>query len=396
MSEPEEVLVPLPHPVLTSLCRLIADRLGADMVLITDPQDDILAAHSWPLKLNVPPLATLLTADLLVLTDTTADPRFEALADTMGGFRIGFYIGARLKRADGAWLGSMYLLRQQPRRFERPHYQALLDATCLASDYLVQHQALLRAVQVEARLLPYESSVEYLTDAVLAYSESGQITYANPAAGRLFEAAVAELEGAPLKAVIPGGLGVLPEANAHRWQLGHVEGRTGTGAALVLDIASRQLQVDGTHSTLLIRDRSSQQADQHALAQSQLHAQALLQAIPDTLFVLSREGMVLSYQPDGLALLPNPVGRSVYHLWPPVTAEQVMLHLRLSVQRNERSRPFVLRETPSRDPRERTLEGRVTPMGPERALLVLRDITLAPPVELGVGGLEDEEPPQGH
>ncbi|MFD1734118.1 PAS domain-containing protein [Deinococcus malanensis] len=337
-----EVITPLPHPVLTSLCRLIGDRLGADLVIVTDVQHTILASHSWPLSLPVPPLAALMTADMLVLTDTTDDPRFEPLADAMGDFRTGFYAAAVLRRRDGEPLGFLYLLRQDPRTFERQHYQAFLDAICLASDYLVQQQLLKRAIQVEARLLPFESSVEVFTDAVIVYNDAGLVTCANPAAEQLFGAPVNELEGQLLTALIPGGPDVLPSPDAETWQLGHVEGRTRKGGVLQLDIASRQMQVEDAHYTLLIRDMSDLNENIAALAQSQLHAQALLQAIPDSLFVLSKDGLVLNYKADSLRLERNPVGRSVYQLWSHNAAALIMVYLRLTLQGAQRSRAFVL------------------------------------------------------
>lgn len=370
-----EVITPLPHPVLTSLCRLIGDRLGADLVIITDVHHGMLASHSWPLSLKVPPLAHLMDADMLVLTDTTDDLRFEALADAMGGFRTGFYAASRLRRSDGETLGFMYLLRQAPRTFERQHYQAFLDSICLASDYLVQDQALKRAVQVEVRLLPFESGVRSLTDAVIAYNTAGYVTCANLAAEHLFGAPTAELEGQPLTELIPGGPNTLPNANAETWQLGHVEGRTRQGAVLYLDVASRQMQVDNTHCTLLIRNVSDLHENVAALAQSQLHAQALLQAIPDTLFVLSKDGLILSYKPDSLPLERNPVGRSVYQVWSHESAGLVMLYLRLTLEGGQRSRAFAL-QSPLGSDGTPELEGRLTPMGSERALLVVRDVTM--------------------
>ncbi len=310
-----ELLTPPPHPVLTSLCRLISERLGADLALITDARHCILASHSWPLSLSVPPLAALMTADMLVLTDTTHDARFESLADAMGGFQTGFYAASTLRSPEGDILGYLYLLRQHPRSFERQHYQAFLDAICLASEYLVHQHALKRAAQVEARLLPFESGIESVTDALLTYNQAGRITYANPAAAHLFGLPETDLEGQPLTELIPGGLESLPQANPETWQLGRVEGLTQDGVTLHLEVASRQLQVDGKQSTLLIRNISEQQGALTALAQSQLQAQALLHAIPDTLLVLSKEGLILSYKPDSLHLPRDPVGRSIYQLW---------------------------------------------------------------------------------
>ncbi|THF66715.1 PAS domain-containing protein [Deinococcus sp. Arct2-2] len=369
-----ELLTPPPHPVLTSLCRLISDRLGADLALITDAQHTVLASHRWPLSLPVPPLASLMTADMLVLTDTTHDARFKLLADAMGGFQTGFYAASSLRNSGGEVLGFLYLLRQLPRTFERQHYQAFLDAICLASDYLVQQQAFRRAVQIGARLLPFESGVKTLTDAVIAYDQRGQVTYANRAAEQLFGASVSNLEGQPLTALIPGGPDSLPVADTQRWQLGHANGLTQDGLLLHLEIASRQLQLGSSHSTLLIRNVSEQRGAVAALAQSQLHTQALLQAIPDALFVLSREGVVLSYNPDSLRLQRDPVGRSMYQVWPVDTAGLVMVYLNLTLQSNRRSRAFMLQPPLGTDDGLK-LEGRLTPMGSERGLLVVRNLT---------------------
>ncbi|MFB9991380.1 PAS domain S-box protein [Deinococcus oregonensis] len=370
-----ELLAPPPHPVLTSLCRLISERLGADLALITDPQHCVLASHNWPLSLSVPPLAALMTADMLVLTDTTQDPRFGPLADAMGGFQTGFYAASNLRRPEGEVLGFLYLLRQLPRTFERQHYQAFLDAICLASEYLVHQHALKRAAQVEARLLPFESGVESVTDAMITYNQAGRITSVNPAAAQLFGSSATGLEGQPLTELIPGGLDSLPQANTESWQLGQAEGLTQDGVILNLEVANRQLELDGKQSTLLIRNVSEHQGAVTALAQSQLQAQALLQAVPDTLFVLSREGLVVSYKPDSLRLQRDPVGRSLYQVWSLETAGLIMLYLNLTLQGQQRSRAFVL-QPPLGSQDGLKLEGRLTPMGSGQALLVVRNLTL--------------------
>ncbi|MFB9990564.1 hypothetical protein ACFFLM_00995 [Deinococcus oregonensis] len=103
---------------------------------------------------------------------------------------------------------------------------------------------------------------------------------------------------------------------------------------LHLEVANRQLQVDSEQFTLLIRNVSVQQEAMVALAQSQPHPQALLHAIPDTLFVLSKEGLVFSYKPDTLQLSRNPVGRSIYQVWSQESAGLIMLYLNLTLQGN--------------------------------------------------------------
>ncbi|MFB9995517.1 PAS domain-containing protein [Deinococcus oregonensis] len=370
-----ELLAPPPHPVLTSLCRLISERLSADLAIITDAKHCVLASHSWPLSLSVPPLAALMTADMLVLTDTTHDPRFGPLADAMGGFQTGFYAAANLRDPEGEVLGFLYLLRQRPRTFERQHYQAFLDAICLASEYLVHQHALKRAAQVEARLLPFESGVESVTDAMITYNQAGRITSANPAAAQLFGRPGSDLDGQPLTELIPGGLDSLPQATPATWQLGQTEGITQDGVTLHLEVANRQLQVDGQQSTLLIRNVSEQQGAVAALAQSQLQAQALLHAIPDTLFVLSKEGLIMSHKPDSLRLQRDPVGRSIYQVWSQESAGLIMLYLNLTLQGQQRSRAFTL-QPPLGSQEDLRLEGRLMPMGSERALLVVRNLTV--------------------
>ncbi|WP_189012381.1 hypothetical protein, partial [Deinococcus malanensis] len=158
---------------------------------------------------------------------------------------------------------------------------------------------------------------------------------------------------------------------------------------------SRQMQVEDAHYTLLIRDMSDLNENIAALAQSQLHAQALLQAIPDSLFVLSKDGLVLSYKADSLRLERNPVGRSVYQLWSHNAAALIMVYLRLTLQGAQRSRAFVL-EPPVGSEGAQELEGRITPIGVERALLVIRNVTLerkAPVAPVGPDpGPAGEEP----
>lgn len=363
-----EMILPPPHPPLDSITRLLGERFGADIVLISDPDHVPLAAHHWPLTLSLRVPDDLVSADMLILTDTRGDARFEDF-ETQTGFPVGFYAASALKAPDGTLLGHVCLLGHQPRTFERQHHQALLDGLCVISDYLEQQRNARRAARVETELLPYRSGVETLADAIIGINGGGSVIYANRAAETLFARPLAQLEHQPIQNLIAGGLSELPEAVSDRWVLGHAEGLRGDGLErLTLEVAARRTQVDPNGMTLLIRDVSAYEHTLASLNASQLQNEALLRAIPDTLLILSKDGVVLSQKAeDGTDI--HRVGRNVYELWPIEVADQMMLYLRMVQRGDPVIRTFSFREQ-GEPPQQ--FEARLIPMNAERALLVLR------------------------
>jgi len=174
-----------------------------------------------------------------------------------------------------------------------------------------------------------------------------------------------------LTAVLPGGLAALPEVRADRWTVGHTEGRRGDDL-LELDVAARRNEGDASGVTLLVRDVSLQEHTLASLSASRVQIEALLQAIPDALLVLSNDGVVLSHKP-GAALEGSVEGRSVYELWPIDVAEQMMLYLQMVQRADAVVRSFSFR---TQGERPGQIEARLFPMDRRQVLVVLRSQTL--------------------
>jgi PAS domain S-box-containing protein len=108
-----------------------------------------------------------------------------------------------------------------------------------------------------------------------------------------------------------------------------------------------------------------------------LTTQAVLQAIPDLMFRVSRDGVYLDYIPTGqhIDVWPSdqkPVGRPLSHSLPPELVNQKLLCIQQALETQQ----VQLYEQQLRvDGSPRYEEVRVAPCGPDQVLFIIRDIT---------------------
>ncbi len=113
------------------------------------------------------------------------------------------------------------------------------------------------------------------------------------------------------------------------------------------------------------------------LQESKARNQAMLAAIPDLLFRISREGRYLSYAahtsvPDLLGNNQSPVGQRLADLAPPEVAQRKLYYLDQALTTGETQ---VFEQSHWLNGRWQHEEVRVAPSGPDEALFLIRDIT---------------------
>ncbi|WP_211879730.1 PP2C family protein-serine/threonine phosphatase [Pseudarthrobacter albicanus] len=98
--------------------------------------------------------ATIAQPDILMVPDATADPRFAALPDVVGGRRVRFYAGRPLSVDAGSRVGTLCLFDTQPRHLSEDQLRQLDELGSWAERELQDSGGRDRARAVEQALLP--------------------------------------------------------------------------------------------------------------------------------------------------------------------------------------------------------------------------------------------------
>ncbi|RMH52106.1 MAG: PAS domain S-box protein [Bacteroidetes bacterium] len=122
---------------------------------------------------------TILSPEVMVVEDATADPRFAANPLVTGAPGIRFYAGAPLTTKEGHRLGTICLIDQQPRRFDAADRAALADLAAMVMDTLELRQELRERALIEAersrhaRLLETSNENLHRLHQVLTHASGG-------------------------------------------------------------------------------------------------------------------------------------------------------------------------------------------------------------------------------
>lgn len=106
----------------------------------------------------------ILQAEVMVIPDATADPRFFDNPLVTGEPHIRFYAGAPLITSDGFALGSLCAIDTQPRTFSAAQRESLLSLSRLAVNQLELRQTLQQRQQAEEKLKAQQKEFEQLSN----------------------------------------------------------------------------------------------------------------------------------------------------------------------------------------------------------------------------------------
>ena len=248
--------------------------------------------------------------------------------------------------------------------------------------------------QMEEALRKSEESLfitlNSISDGVIATDREGRITRMNPTAEHLTGWSLAEAVGLPLTRVfqifnvITGE--VVPDPIKGVLHKGAAADLVNHTALLARDGTMRQIAdsaapiSDSKGNTsgvvLVFSDVTEEYATRQALQESELRNRALLDAIPDLMFIFNRDGVILHYHsanPDQLTLSAELF--SEQHLSCVLAPEVANLNMEALNVVFKSGQPHIYEYVQMSEGKQHYYEGRMVPCGEERALAIIREIT---------------------
>ncbi|GEM_PF-3078944 len=228
----------------------------------------------------------------------------------------------------------------------------------------------------------FKALMQQADDGILLVDEQGTIQEVNDRALEYFERPVEEVKGSSLASLHePEGAARIRTLllRLHRQDSDRIDlvRPRSDGSRMAVEVGARAVTIGGRRwFVCIIHDVTRRLKAEEDLRQSETQTRALLNAIPDLIFITDREGVFRGYQAsDPTALFQSPeafLGRSCLDILPQPLADRVMeaiAHTLTShtVQLLTYSLPV--------EGVERHFEARVLPYTGETTLIIVRDIT---------------------
>ena len=239
----------------------------------------------------------------------------------------------------------------------------------------------------------YHTLVDTITHGVEEIDLSGVITFANEAYHRIFEHEDGELIGASVLDLSPSDHDraalrdylALVAKDEPAPVLMTAKKKTKSGRIIDVELAWDYKRSDDGKATGLVAvvtDITARKQAEEALRKSAERNAALLDAIPDMMFSLDRQGVYLDFVPaEGYEpYLPRDkfIGKSVFEILPAALAGDIM---RAVASALETGRQQELEYELDRDDQEHEYEARILKSKEDEALAIVRDVTAAKRLE---------------
>lgn len=266
-----------------------------------------------------------------------------------------------------------------------------------------EREQLLETIERDRRRL--DAILRQLPNALIVFDNDGRIVLAN-------DALIATL-GLPKEQVIGrhsselGSIYLTPDGrvlareelpSSHAFRGEEFDGelrveRAGGSRGWIQVSAAPVRDEDGaiTGVILATRDITAEREAVEALRASEERTRALLNAVPDSLYVNDRDGVILDFKPpsDGRPMLfgPDAIGRRVGELWPPEVADTIVRMTNAALDSGEvQVREYEVPTPVGHGYRE----ARVVPYGTDRTLSLVRDVDARKRAELALQALNEQ------
>jgi PAS domain S-box-containing protein len=231
----------------------------------------------------------------------------------------------------------------------------------------------------------YRNVIETQTELICRFLPDTTLTFVNDACCRLWKKRPEELIGSKFTDLVPvfargaveqriATLVQKPRIDTHEHQVLFADGSTGwqqwTNLPLVdADGRVRELQAVG-------RDITERKQTEEALQHSEARNTAILRAMPDLMFVLSKDGVYLDFHSRNASdLFVSPgrfLGKRITEVFPPALAD---MFLRAVERAPESGEPILVEYTLDLPGREMHCEARLVACERDKVLSVVRDVT---------------------
>jgi len=226
---------------------------------------------------------------------------------------------------------------------------------------------------IEAALVRLASFPELISNPILEINLTGTITYLNPAAVVQFP----DIQAAKLQHPMLAGIVESVRNSQEKFFVREVEVANKVFEQSVHYIAESDL------IRSYIVDFTERKRTEEALRESEAKNRALLNAIPDLMLRISKDGTYLDYMPakgiDILAPGSDLVGRNEYQVLPPDVAQHRMHYVEQALKTGKTQ--IFEYQLPLNDGSIRHEEARIVVSGEDEVLAIVRDITERKQVE---------------
>jgi PAS domain S-box-containing protein len=241
-------------------------------------------------------------------------------------------------------------------------------------------ERVMRLAAAEERLHRLEAFFERAELGAAVSGPDGRFERVNPAFARMHGCSVAELVGQPVALTLapswrdrlPGIYAAVSEQGGLRFEAEHVR-RDGSVFPVIVDATAVHGASGDELCAMYVQDISEQR---RAARASEWQARAILDALPDQIFRLDREGRHLDYRAPSAEEVSAPVerivGSHVRDLMPAALAERVLEYARKTLETGALQRFEYQLET-SRGLQD--YEARMVMCGEHEVLAVVRNIT---------------------
>jgi PAS domain S-box-containing protein len=234
----------------------------------------------------------------------------------------------------------------------------------------------------------YRSVLESANDAIITTDSKGIVLGWNSGAEKIFGYTEAELTGKNLNLIIPqsyieshnNGMKRIEQGGAH-----HVIGATvelhglhKSGKDFPVELSLAEWETSkGKFFTGIIRDITERKLAEEVQSESERRTRALLNANPDMIFRVNREGIFLDYKADSAELYAQAeasiIGKRNRDITPPEFADLIDRYIGQTLESGELQEFEYQMITPKRGLRD--YEARMVPSGKEEVITVVRDVT---------------------
>jgi PAS domain S-box-containing protein len=259
-----------------------------------------------------------------------------------------------------------------------PREQAILERLAHQIGPAIENARLYEQVRLQAQL------IDNVSESVVAKDLEGRVTYWNKGAQALYGYSAQEVLGFPITFIVKPEEAEEEQQRMQQaladgsWRGQYLQQRKDGAAIWTYTSISLVQDSQGNPSGFIRIDRdiTQQRENVEALRRSEAQQRAILEAIPDAMFRLSRDGTYLDYTaPQGFDFILPPeefLGRTINEVMPPELGRQIMSDLRHTFQTGQ-AQTFEYQLI--QDGRQRDYEARLVVIREDEVLAMEREVT---------------------